>query len=78
MAAVTALSSLGAFGKWREYMEVCTAYWLKGNLLLSFWGVWNKCHHSSGVLKLEGIHLQDLGFSIREAEGNKLKIQVPA
>lgn len=50
-------------------MRVCTAYWLRGTLLLSFWGAGDKRQQSSEVLKLEGIHLQDLGVSIREAGG---------
>lgn len=78
-AAVTASSSLGLnqeqLNNWPKPIWClcqkggCTAYRLKGNLLLSFWGVCNKCHHSAGVLKHEDIHLQDLGFSFREAEG---------
>lgn len=65
-------------------MGVCTACWLRGALLLSFWGAGDKCQQSSEVLKLEGIHLQNLGFPLmkqrKEAldSGPNLDTNVPA
>lgn len=51
---------------------------------MSFWGAEDKCQQSSEVLKLEGIHFQDLGFPLEKQRkealdsGPSLDTNVPA